>query len=98
MIRGKSTYFPFRPGGLPSSYQLIEDEAEDVVVRTERAFEEALGGIQTVPPGFERGLDFDEGIGQLLQGSWSVPDCLYKICSRETMPISSQSIDPIFLS
>lgn len=75
---------------------MIEDEAEDIVVRTERAFEEALGGIQTVPPGFERGLDFDEDIGQLLSVRWSLFDCLKKICCRETMPILSQSIDPIF--
>jgi antiviral helicase SKI2 len=59
MIRGKSTYFPFRPGGLPSSYQILEDESEDIVVRTEQGFEDAFEGIQSCPPGFEHGLDFD---------------------------------------
>lgn len=63
-VRGKSGAFPFAPGGLEG--EMIQEAAEE----TERALEEIVegleksnalgrGGIRTIPPGFERGLDFD---------------------------------------
>jgi antiviral helicase SKI2 len=63
-VRGKSGHFPFAPGGLDG--EAVKDTAEE----TERALEEIVegletsnslgrGGIRTIPPGFERGLDFD---------------------------------------
>ncbi|KAM0746373.1 translation repressor [Meredithblackwellia eburnea MCA 4105] len=59
-VRGKSSYFPFRPGGL-SDVVLDVDESqgiEEMAEGLERAFEKGRGGIRTIPPGFTRGLDF----------------------------------------
>ncbi|GAA6061400.1 hypothetical protein JCM10212_000660 [Sporobolomyces blumeae] len=61
-VRGKSSYFPFRPGGLGDV--VLEDDANDdakiggATDRLEKAFEKGRGGIRTIPPGFTRGLDF----------------------------------------
>lgn len=63
-VRGKSGAFPFAPGGLEV------DAVKETAEQTERALEEIVGGleksnslgrggIRTIPPGFERGLDFD---------------------------------------
>ncbi|GAA5900618.1 hypothetical protein JCM6882_000923 [Rhodosporidiobolus microsporus] len=62
-VRGKSSYFPFKPGGL-GDIMLDEEEPEaleGLVGQTEgleKAFEKGFGGIRTIPPGFTRGLDF----------------------------------------
>ncbi|GAA5844741.1 hypothetical protein JCM5353_008355 [Sporobolomyces roseus] len=61
-VRGKSSYFPFRPGGL-GDLALDEelDEGAELDAATqglEKAFEKGRGGIRTIPPGFTRGLDF----------------------------------------
>ncbi|BGP47048.1 Antiviral helicase ski2 [Rhodotorula kratochvilovae] len=60
-VRGKSSYFPFRPGGLADV--VLDDDSNDVEVTAaaeglEKAFEKGYGGIRTIPPGFTRGLDF----------------------------------------
>ncbi|CEQ40490.1 SPOSA6832_02128 [Sporobolomyces salmonicolor] len=75
-VRGKSSYFPFKPGGL-GDIMLDEEEAEGVnglsgtTEGLERAFEKGRGGICTIPPGFTRGLDFgpqpEEAEGALLE-------------------------------
>ncbi|GAA5952479.1 hypothetical protein JCM21900_005322 [Sporobolomyces salmonicolor] len=75
-VRGKSSYFPFKPGGL-GDIMLDEEEAEGVnglsgaAAGLERAFEKGRGGICTIPPGFTRGLDFgpqpEEAEGALLE-------------------------------
>ncbi|GAA6029642.1 hypothetical protein JCM8097_000981 [Rhodosporidiobolus ruineniae] len=62
-VRGKSSYFPFKPGGL-GDILLDEDEGEGLegvgaaAEGLEKAFEKGHGGIRTIPPGFTRGLDF----------------------------------------
>ncbi|GAA5934158.1 hypothetical protein JCM10213_003717 [Rhodosporidiobolus nylandii] len=62
-VRGKSSYFPFRPGGL-NDIMLDEEEKEGLdgldkaAQGLEKAFEKGHGGIRTIPPGFTRGLDF----------------------------------------
>jgi antiviral helicase SKI2 len=58
-IRGKSGHFPFAPGGLTTGLE-TEINDGDVVEDLEKGLELAAGGIRTVPPGFERGLDFGE--------------------------------------
>ena len=65
-IRGKSGYFPFAPGGLAAPESLGVKEAADIVEKMEKGFELTSGGIQTIPPGFERGLDFSDDQGKLL--------------------------------
>ncbi|KAK4703557.1 antiviral helicase SKI2, partial [Phenoliferia sp. Uapishka_3] len=64
-VRGKSTYFPFRPGGLGVA-DLAEEDGDEVGVtdRMEKAFEKGSGGIRTIPPGFTRGLDFGPQMGE----------------------------------
>ncbi|GAA5944452.1 SKI complex RNA helicase subunit SKI2 [Sporobolomyces koalae] len=61
-VRGKSSYFPFRPGGLGDvaldEPELEPDQLDLATDRLERAFEKGRGGIRTIPPGFTRGLDF----------------------------------------
>ncbi|BGP54708.1 Antiviral helicase ski2 [Rhodotorula sphaerocarpa] len=63
-VRGKSSYFPFRPGGLGDAVlDAEEDEGAKAdpslaVEELEKAFEKGRGGIRTIPPGFTRGLDF----------------------------------------
>ncbi|SGY79528.1 BQ5605_C008g05156 [Microbotryum silenes-dioicae] len=78
-VRGKSTYYPFRPGGLGEVIGLQEahDFSEGQTERLENAFEKGSGqfrnetsGRSTVPPGFTRGLDFgsvDEGEEALME-------------------------------
>ncbi|GAA6014645.1 hypothetical protein JCM10207_006888 [Rhodosporidiobolus poonsookiae] len=59
-VRGKSSYFPFRPGGL-NDVVLDGGEVEGLDLAAEgleKAFEKGHGGIRTIPPGFTRGLDF----------------------------------------
>ncbi|KAI5480335.1 antiviral helicase SKI2 [Pseudohyphozyma bogoriensis] len=56
-VRGKSSYFPFRPGGLADIGGEGDDHGE-VTDSLEKAFEKGRGGIRTIPPGFTRGLDF----------------------------------------
>ncbi|GAA6054578.1 hypothetical protein NBRC10513_003468 [Rhodotorula toruloides] len=63
-VRGKSSYFPFRPGGL-GDIVTHEDEGaegegglEKAAEGLEKAFQKGQGGIRTIPPGFTRGLDF----------------------------------------
>lgn len=63
-IRGKTGHFPFAPGSLRLGLHLDEDSDEEqdgggVVDAFEKGLELSRGGIQTIPPGFERGLDFD---------------------------------------
>ncbi|GAA5871318.1 hypothetical protein JCM1840_004411 [Sporobolomyces johnsonii] len=75
-VRGKSSYFPFKPGGL-GDIILDEEEVEGVIGLSgaaeglEKAFEKGRGGIRTIPPGFTRGLDFgpqaEEAEGALLE-------------------------------
>ncbi|GAA5886319.1 hypothetical protein JCM16303_003762 [Sporobolomyces ruberrimus] len=61
-VRGKSSYFPFRPGGLGDI--ALDEELDDggeldhATQGLEKAFEKGRGGIRTIPPGFTRGLDF----------------------------------------
>ncbi|GEM08547.1 antiviral helicase SKI2 [Rhodotorula toruloides] len=61
-VRGKSSYFPFRPGGLGDIVADAdgategEEGPEKAAEGLEKAFEK--GGIRTIPPGFTRGLDF----------------------------------------
>ncbi|GAA5916164.1 SKI complex RNA helicase subunit SKI2 [Sporobolomyces salmoneus] len=61
-VRGKSSYFPFRPGGLGDA--ILDDELDEggaldqATQGLEKAFEKGRGGIRTIPPGFTRGLDF----------------------------------------
>ncbi|GAA5870547.1 hypothetical protein JCM8547_002045 [Rhodosporidiobolus lusitaniae] len=61
-VRGKSSYFPFRPGGMGDAVlEEEENEGGDLLNGTEgleKAFEKGYGGIRTIPPGFTRGLDF----------------------------------------
>ncbi|GAA6023491.1 hypothetical protein JCM11491_006599 [Sporobolomyces phaffii] len=63
-VRGKSSYFPFRPGGLGDDVVLDLDldghgDGDDAAqLGLEKAFEKGRGGIRTIPPGFTRGLDF----------------------------------------
>lgn len=57
-IRGKSGHFPFAPGGIVTGLEANTDG--NVVEELEKGLELAAGGIRTVPPGFERGLDFGE--------------------------------------
>ncbi|TNY19936.1 translation repressor [Rhodotorula diobovata] len=81
-VRGKSSYFPFRPGGLGEV--VVDDDEQDGVAggegalggaaeKLEKAFEKGYGGIRTIPPGFTRGLDFgpvaaeDPASGALLE-------------------------------
>ncbi|GAA5893928.1 hypothetical protein JCM8208_001280 [Rhodotorula glutinis] len=77
-VRGKSSYFPFRPGGLGDVVVDDDDEAADgeralgvATDKLEKAFEKGFGGIRTIPPGFTRGLDFgpvaDDPTGALLE-------------------------------
>ncbi|KAK4057847.1 Antiviral helicase ski2 [Microbotryomycetes sp. JL221] len=73
-IRGKSSYFPFKPGGLAADVGLADDDARDATQAAdslEKAFERGRGGIKTIPPGFTRGLDFgpvaDDEDGELLE-------------------------------
>ncbi|GAA6001294.1 SKI complex RNA helicase subunit SKI2 [Rhodotorula paludigena] len=60
-VRGKSSYFPFKPGGL-ADVVLDDDEGAEGAAALEqgleKAFEKGYGGIRTIPPGFTRGLDF----------------------------------------
>lgn len=67
-VRGKSGQFPFAPGGLDA------DAVREAALETEKALEDIVdglerdnslgrGGIRTIPPGFERGLDFDSSAG-----------------------------------
>ncbi|GAA5985422.1 hypothetical protein JCM11641_000152 [Rhodosporidiobolus odoratus] len=72
-VRGKSSYFPFRPGGL-NDIMLDEEETDGLdglEEGLEKAFEKGHGGIRTIPPGFTRGLDFgplaDQEEGGLLE-------------------------------
>ncbi|KAK4055538.1 Antiviral helicase ski2 [Microbotryomycetes sp. JL201] len=72
-IRGKSSYFPFKPGGLAEEIGLQDQDSPDVngtADSLEKAFEKGRGGIRTIPPGFTRGLDFgppsDDRDGRLL--------------------------------
>jgi len=62
-IRGKSGYFPFAPGGLATSESSGLKETADIIENMEKGFELTSGGIQTIPPGFERGLDFSGANG-----------------------------------
>ncbi|GAA5998152.1 hypothetical protein JCM5350_004109 [Sporobolomyces pararoseus] len=61
-IKGKISYFPFRPGGLGDI--MLDDELDEggeldqATQGLEKAFEKGRGGIRTIPPGFTRGLDF----------------------------------------
>lgn len=63
-IRGKSGYFPFAPGGLATSDSASLKETANIVESMEKGFELTSGGIQTIPPGFQRGLDFSGQEGQ----------------------------------
>lgn len=64
-IRGKTGHFPFAPGSLRVGLHLDDEDDDDedngggVVNAFEKGLELSRGGIQTIPPGFERGLDFD---------------------------------------
>jgi antiviral helicase SKI2 len=63
-VRGKSGQFPFAPGGLGDEAiglpeQDAEEAFEDIVKGVEKSHSLGRGGIKTIPPGFERGLDFD---------------------------------------
>ncbi|KAL8278507.1 hypothetical protein RQP46_009197 [Phenoliferia psychrophenolica] len=73
-VRGKSSYFPFRPGGLNDlALDNTDDDQgmEEMAQGMEKAFEKGHGGIRTIPPGFTRGLDFGplaDGVeGQLME-------------------------------
>ncbi|KAG2156698.1 ATP-dependent RNA helicase, partial [Suillus bovinus] len=44
-VRGKSSYFPFKPGGL-----------DDVILAATQTTAVPIKGLRTVPPGFSRGL------------------------------------------
>ncbi|KAG0146023.1 hypothetical protein CROQUDRAFT_63310 [Cronartium quercuum f. sp. fusiforme G11] len=63
-VRGRSGYFPFTPGGLEVGVDIrtSEDHGEsDVLVENiEKGLESNRGGIRIIPPGFTRGLDFDD--------------------------------------
>ena len=63
-VRGKSGQFPFAPGGLDGT--AVKEDAgnaeqalEEIVKGVEKSNMLGRGGIKTIPPGFERGLDFD---------------------------------------
>lgn len=63
-VRGKSGQFPFAPGGLDSNAvkeqaASTESAMEEIVKGLEKTNALGRGGIRTIPPGFERGLDFD---------------------------------------
>ena len=61
-VRGKSGQFPFAPGGLDSTTIAPGDAGQafdDIVSGVEKSNALGRGGIKTIPPGFERGLDFD---------------------------------------
>lgn len=44
-VRGKSSHFPFKPGGL-----------DDVILAAKQITAVPIKGLRTVPPGFSRGL------------------------------------------
>lgn len=74
-IRGKTGHVPFAPGSLRVGLHLDtdsdEEDADGVVDAFEKGLQLSKGGIQTIPPGFERGLDFDgeeEDDEELLDG------------------------------
>lgn len=64
-VRGKSSQFPFAPGGMDqdainaSSGAAASEAFEDIVKGVEKTHALGRGGIKTIPPNFERGLDFD---------------------------------------
>lgn len=68
-VRGKSGQFPFAPGGLESDVVKegpadTEQALEQIVKGVEKTSALGRGGIKTIPPGFERGLDFDSMISE----------------------------------
>ena len=63
-VRGKSGQYPFAPGGLVDPVSDLplrgaDKEFQDIVKGVEQGYSLGRGGIRTVPPGFERGLDFE---------------------------------------
>ncbi|RUS21214.1 antiviral helicase, partial [Endogone sp. FLAS-F59071] len=63
-VRGKGNYFPFTPGGLESEIMVVA--AEDVANEAEAGLLDPNEGLLTVPPGFERGLIFDDKEDQIV--------------------------------
>ena len=63
-VRGVTGHFPFTPGGLDANNvtqlaENAEDAFEDIVAGLQSGNSLGRGGIRMIPPGFERGLDFD---------------------------------------
>ena len=68
-VRGAAGFFPFAPGGLESveAAAALDEQAmrADVAVSTrasklEKVINLSEGGLLSVPPGFEKGLDFEK--------------------------------------
>ncbi|GAA97301.1 uncharacterized protein L969DRAFT_91853 [Mixia osmundae IAM 14324] len=59
-IRGKSAYFPFAPGGIDAVRSIEPVSVDQLLKNAEQRFSLDSGGIRTIPPGFERGVHFDD--------------------------------------
>ncbi|CAG8794692.1 24576_t:CDS:2, partial [Racocetra persica] len=60
-VRGKSSYLPFAPGGLES--EVMVDTISEIVKETD-ALIFGEDELLTVPPGFERGLSYEDELPQ----------------------------------
>ncbi|CAG8466118.1 16976_t:CDS:10, partial [Racocetra fulgida] len=60
-VRGKSSYLPFAPGGLES--EVIVDTINEIAKETD-ALIFGEDELLTVPPGFERGLSYEDELPQ----------------------------------
>ncbi|KAI8918464.1 NUC185 domain-containing protein [Powellomyces hirtus] len=77
-VRGSSSNMPFAPGGLDREVQADDELLEDMakLVANLLSFEE--GELLFIPPGFERGLHFDdsEELALNIQSSFNIEDIL----------------------
>lgn len=85
-VRGAAGFFPFAPGGLEGVEALAALESEEQATEQSRNGKQSgldriinfgtEGGLLTIPPGFDRGLNFEEGKSKDAEGDQEVETAL----------------------
>ncbi|KAJ3008378.1 UNVERIFIED_CONTAM: hypothetical protein HDU68_003136 [Siphonaria sp. JEL0065] len=59
-VRGASTNIPFAPGGLEKIVMKEEDSVDQLAIDLDELLDLDSDGLKTVPPGFDRGIMFED--------------------------------------